>query len=257
MKVVIIGSGNVASVLARMVTDNHHELLMFVGRNEEELKKISKKFHTNYTTSFNEINQTADMYIVSVSDNALTEVVEKIKIPEDKIIVHTTGSASIDVLKNVSNNFGVLYPLQSIRKEIEQLPEIPFFIDANNAASKKIIKDFAETLSPLVSQANDEQRIKLHIAAVFVSNFTNYLFTAAEDFCNKENIDFAYLLPLMQETVMRLQNQSPQNVMTGPAVRKDENTIQKHLQLLQSYPETKEVYRFLTDKIQQRFFVSD
>ena len=252
MKVVIIGTGNVAEVLAKLIVQQH-ELLMFTGRNEERLQQLAEKFNTGYTTSYKNINQDADIYILSVSDHAVEEVITKIIIPKDKIIVHTTGSVSINALKFLSDNYGVLYPLQSIRKDTEKIPEIPFFIDANNSTTKNIIKAFAKTLSPLVSEADDEQRIKLHIAAVFVSNFANYLYTAANDFCEKENIPFHYLTPLMKETVGRLQNQKPENVMTGPAVRKDENTIQKHLQLLQSHPEIKEVYEFLTEKIQERF----
>ena len=252
MKVVIIGTGNVAEVLARLIVQQH-KLLMFIGRNEERLQQLAEKFNTAYTTSFNKIAQNADIYILSVSDHAVQEVITKINIPKDKIIVHTTGSVSINVLKFLSDNYGVLYPLQSIRKEINQISEIPFFVDANNSRTKNIIKAFTKTLSPLFSEADDEQRIKLHIAAVFVSNFANYLYTVANDFCEKESIPFNYLTPLMKETVGRLQNQKPENVMTGPAVRKDDNTIQKHLQLLQAHTKIKEVYEFLTEKIQERF----
>lgn len=252
-KVVIIGSGNVASVLAKLIVENGHELLMLVGRNAFAAKALAQKYNAHYSSSFNQINQNADIYIVSISDHAVEQVVKEIKIPVDKIVVHTTGSLPIEILKDVSENYGVLYPLQSIRKEIKQTPDIPFFIDSNTESTKKYIADFAKTLSPLVSEADDEQRIKLHIAAVFVSNFTNYLFAVANDFCAKENIAFKYLLPLMKETVARLQTQSPQNVMTGPAVRKDENTIEKHLQILQKYPEIKNLYQLLTEKIQQDF----
>ena len=253
MQIVIIGSGNVASVLAKLITLNNHQLLMIVGRNEQAVKSLAQKYNAPYSLSFNNIDQHADIYLLAVSDHAVEEVIGKIKIPKDKLVVHTTGSLSKNILQKTSFQYGVLYPLQSIRKEIEQLPQIPFFIDGNNQDAKNKIEAFAQTLSPLVSGANDEQRIKLHIAAVFVSNFNNFLLPVAEDFCSKENIEFQYLLPLMKETVMRLNDQSPKNVMTGPAIRKDTNTIEKHLQILEKYPDIKNLYRLLTEKIQQNF----
>lgn len=253
MKCVIIGTGNVATVLAKLIFKNGHTLLQVAGRNEAAARHLANGLQADYTTGFKNVDDTADMYIIAVSDHAVEEVVAQLQLPEDKMVVHTTGSLSVNILKKLSNNYGVLYPLQSIRKEMHHIPEIPFFVDANNEAARQALKTFAQSLSPLVSDTSDEERVKLHVAAVLVSNFTNYLFTVAEDLCTKENIDFEFLLPLIRETVSRLNDYSPAETMTGPAFRADHNTINRHLEILKNYPEEKEIYQFLTSKIMERF----
>lgn len=253
MKVVIIGTGNVATVLAKIISQSNHELIMIVGRNKANAKSLAQKLSTIYSTLSDTINPNADLYILSVSDNAIEDVVKKMQLPQNSIIVHTTGSASINILKNSTNNYGVLYPLQSIRKETNHIPTIPFFIDANNQETKEVLLSFAKSISPFVSEANDTQRLFLHIAAVFVSNFTNYLYAVGENICKKQEVDFSFLLPLITETALRLTEYSPEDMMTGPAIRNDKNTLEKHRDALKNNYEILELYNYLTHKIQVTF----
>ena len=132
---------------------------------------------------------------------------------------------------------------------MKSIPEIPFLIDGNNEAVIKTIYDFAKTLSGDVQVINDEDRLKLHTAAVIVSNFTNHLYAIAEDFCKKEHVSFDLLKPLIMETAARIKDQSPGDVQTGPAVRKDIHTLDKHLRILSQYPKLRTTYLRLTDSI--------
>ncbi|HNH22903.1 MAG TPA: DUF2520 domain-containing protein, partial [Ferruginibacter sp.] len=170
----------------------------------------------------------------------------------NKLILHTAGSVPKDVLKEISTNYGVLYPLQSLRREMAYTGDIPLLIDANSDEALTLLEDFARTLSGNVSTASDEQRLKLHVAAVVVSNFTNHLYALAEEFCRNEQVDFKLLVPLIQETANRTAYQSPAAMQTGPAIRNDIFTLDKHLRQLADHPALKYIYLKLTDSIMKK-----
>ncbi len=248
MKIVLIGSGNVATILGRLFQKNDHQVIQVTSRNIDHAKDLADELKCSYTDYNGTVDRTADLYVVAVSDMAIHECVQHYNIP-DKLVVHTAGSVSKDVLKNSSYNYGVLYPLQSLRKEMKSVPEIPFLVDGNNETVVKAIYEFALTLSPDVQVIGDEDRLKLHAAAVIVSNFTNHLYAIAEDFCIKENVSFDLLKPLIMETAARIRNQSPGAVQTGPAARKDIHTLDRHLRLLTNHPKLRTTYLRLTDSI--------
>jgi predicted short-subunit dehydrogenase-like oxidoreductase (DUF2520 family) len=248
MQIVIIGSGNVAAVLGRLCKQSGHHIVQIVSRNAHHAKILANEFNCPFTDYSGDMNKDAQLYLVAVADTALHELNNSFSLG-NKLILHTAGSVAKDVLKNVSVNYGVLYPLQSLRKEMEYTNDIPLLIDGNTEETLTLIEDFAKTISSNVSKANDEQRLKLHVAAVVVSNFTNHLYKLAEDFCKKENVDFTLLAPLIKETAERIQHASPAAVQTGPAVRNDIFTIEKHLRLLAHHPQLKNIYIKLTDSI--------
>jgi len=152
-------------------------------------------------------------------------------------------------LKEISTNYGVLYPFQSLRKELKVFPEIPLFVDGNTNDALTLIEDFAKTISSFVQRTNDEERLKYHVAGVVVNNFTNHLYAMAEKFCDTENLDFKLLFPLIKETTERITKFSPKDVQTGPAVRNDVFTLDKHLRILSAHPKLKYLYLKLTDSI--------
>lgn len=251
MRIVIIGSGNVASVLGRLCKMNGHEIIQVMSRNAAHAKLLADELNCAHTDYSGNVDTGAALYLVAVSDIALYGLNSNIHIG-NKLILHTAGSVSKDVLKDISVNYGVLYPLQSLRKEMAYAGEIPFLIDGNTEESKTLIEDFAKTLSSNVTKATDEERLKLHVAAVIVSNFTNHLYALAEEFCVKENIDFKLLAPLIKETAERIKTISPADAQTGPAARNDVFTLDKHLQLLANYPRLKYIYLKLTESIMNR-----
>jgi predicted short-subunit dehydrogenase-like oxidoreductase (DUF2520 family) len=256
MKVVIIGSGNVATVLGGKTKAAGHEILQIVARNPETAAALAAEWACGYTTQWSKTDRTADIYVVALSDLALENLGSVLALP-GKLVVHTAGAASVNVLESVSANSGVLYPLQSLKAAIRPFPETPLLIDALRKEDLPIIEAFARTLSGQVQQADDRTRLKLHVAAILVNNFTNYLYTQAARFCREEAIDFSLLLPLILETAERISRFPPEPMQTGPAVRGDRITIEKHLNILSNYRDIKELYELLTIKIEDFYRVGE
>jgi predicted short-subunit dehydrogenase-like oxidoreductase (DUF2520 family) len=248
MRIALIGSGNVATVLGRLIRKNNHEVIQVISREAAHAKLLADELGGSYTDFNGQPDMNADMFIVAIADKGLDHLFTGFGMGS-KLVVHTAGSVSINVLNKLSTNFGVLYPLQSLRKEMQAIPTVPFLVDGNREETAKFIAEFAYTISGSVKRAGDEERLRLHAAAVIVSNFTNHLYAIAEDFCRKEKVDFDMLRPLILETAARVQQVSPSKVQTGPASRKDILTMDKHLRLLASHPKLRTMYLRITDSI--------
>ncbi len=250
MNVVIIGTGNVATVLGKLIHSRGHRIVEVVGRNKNATQKLATLFNSKVNTDFSAITELGDIYMIAVVDTAIESIAKKLTL-QNKLVIHTAGSVSINVLNSPNNKFGVLWPLQSLRKEMNHVPEIPFVIDANNEVTYATLLAFTKTLTERVFRANDAKRIKLHLTAVMVSNFTNHLYALADDYCHKEVLDFKLFLPLIEETGNRVKNNAPKNVQTGPAVRNDDATIGNHLNLLKSYPSLQKIYQLMSESIKE------
>ncbi len=248
MKVVIVGSGNVAHVLCALIQKAGHQITQVISRNIDHAKELAAKYDAQSGTLLDEKFADADIYIIAVTDAAL-ESSEKLKGLKNKFNVHTAGSVSINVLKNCSPTYGVLYPLQTLSKETEHIPDIPFLIEGNNKETLEKIREFANSLSNNVIDSTDEERLRYHVAAVFAGNFTNHLYAIAEAFCKKEKISFKNLFPLMNEVTNKANNFSPREVQTGPAIREDIVTLNRHLQTLGPHPDLKYIYLKLSESI--------
>jgi predicted short-subunit dehydrogenase-like oxidoreductase (DUF2520 family) len=218
-------------------------------------EQLAHELNADAIENIEGLSKSSDVYIVAVNDDQIEAAGNQLKTNE-KIVVHTCGSASINVLKNTSKNIGVLYPLQSLRKEIPYLPAIPFLIDANNDYSKVIILELAKSLSDNITEANDEQRMQYHLSAVITSNFTNHLLSLTDEYCRISKIEFSQLLPLMQEVINRIHLFHPAEMQTGPAVRNDVSTIEKHLALLKDFPQLKNIYEMMSESI-SRFTIGN
>jgi predicted short-subunit dehydrogenase-like oxidoreductase (DUF2520 family) len=248
MRIVIIGSGNVATILGRLIQKAGHEILQVVSRDATHARALAGELQSSYADQDGTIDKNADLYLIAVKDSALYELNKSFNVG-NKLVLHTAGSISKDVLQSISTNYGVLYPLQSLRKEMDTTAVIPLLIDGNTNEAIVLIEDFAHSISDSVSVAGDEERLKLHVAAVIVSNFTNHLYALAEQFCVQENVDFKMLVPLIRETADRVASNSPAAVQTGPALRNDIFTLDKHLRLLNAYPKLKYLYLKFTESI--------
>ncbi|MBK7560646.1 MAG: DUF2520 domain-containing protein [Chitinophagaceae bacterium] len=251
MDIVIIGSGNVAAVLGRKFKAAGHTILQVVSRNSKMASALAYEWDTVSTNYKSQTNKKADVYIIAVSDEAIDDITIDFRLP-GKIVAHTAASVPKEVLKNVSEHYGVFYPLQSLKKDMTTIPNMPIFFDGSDEKTKKVLEQLALSISPgKVVEAGDDARLKLHVAAVVVSNFVNHLYSLAEDYCRKEGLDFKQLLPLIEETASRIKNISPQQAQTGPAIRHDSETIHKHLEILKTHPQLKNLYVLLTESIQQ------
>lgn len=248
MKVVILGSGNTAAVLCEVIVKAGHDIVQVVSRDEEHARLLASSYFAASAPLTAVEFAEADIYIVALNDAALDHI-ENIPALKNKLVVHTAGSVSISVLKEVTSTYGVLYPLQTLSKFSNHLPEIPFLIDGSDKEILHKILGFAKTLSAKVIEANDEQRMSYHVAAVFVSNFANHIYALAELFCNNKRLDFKTLIPLIEETTQRAKEISPFLTQTGPAIRDDVFTISKHLQALSTNPDLKYIYLKLSESI--------
>ncbi len=243
IKVILLGSGNVATHLFQAFSKvDEIEVVQVFSRT------ISKDFPENIQTSdFTEIRE-ADIYIICVSDNAIASVSNQLQF-ENRLVVHTSGSTDINVLDSKNRN-GVFYPLQTFTKnKAVDFSQIPICIETEVPSDFEIIEKLAKSVSNSVYLINGNQRKALHVSAVFVCNFTNHLYTIGNTICLENNIPFEILQPLIKETAKKIKSLSPSEAQTGPAVRNDKKTIEKHIDFLTNENQ-KEIYKILTKSIQ-------
>ena len=253
-KITIIGSGNVATILSKVFVNKGFSINQVFSKSKINAEILIKKLVCNQqiraTDCIAELDDTSDIYIVCVKDDAITTVVNQFLF-KDKLIVHTSGSVEINVFKEF-NQFGVFYPLQTFSKDNEiDFINTPFCIEGNNKETTQLLMEFAKIISTKVFELNSKQRNLVHLAAVFACNFSNYMYAIAEEITTKNNIDFDILKPLILETAKKIEFQSPKETQTGPAKRKDINTIQNHLQLLDGNDGIKEIYQLISKSIEQ------
>jgi predicted short-subunit dehydrogenase-like oxidoreductase (DUF2520 family) len=246
IKVIILGSGNVASHLIKAMEANDAiDLVQVFARSKKSIENLINS--SKITTSFSNLKD-ADIYVISVSDKAIEEVSNQIPFI-DKLVVHTSGTMDFRVM-HPKNKRGVFYPLQTFSKSKEiDMKSVPFCLETENVEDYKTIENLAKSLSNSVYAINGEQRKSLHISAVFVSNFVNHMYQIGNALCEKNKVPFAILQPLIEETANKIKMLSPTEAQTGPAIRNDEPTIQKHLEALEN-PTYKELYQKITLSIQ-------
>jgi predicted short-subunit dehydrogenase-like oxidoreductase (DUF2520 family) len=248
MQITLLGSGNVATTIGQLCRKAGHDIVQVYGRNPVTTQNLAKTLGAEPAFTWDSIQHHADIYIAALPDTIIPALHLHLNLSKG-MVVHTAGAVPMLALAGVARNFGVLYPLQSLKAEETPPAHVPFLVDGNTPEDKTLLLDFAGTLSPKVAFANDVQRLNLHLAAVWVNNFTNYLFTEAWEICQEKGVDFNMLLPLMEHTVERLKTYPPSSMQTGPALRGDLITIEKHLELLDNRPEAAALYRLLSDAI--------
>ncbi len=248
MKIVIIGSGNVAYHLAKAFSENSIEISQIFGRNKLDLQAISKETNIPYSV---ENLMIADLYIIAVNDSSIAEVSEKIK-ENNCIVTHTSGSVSRDTL--VGNyRKSVFYPLQTFSKSKKlDYHEIPFFIEAENDIDFEILKNLASKISKKVMRADSQKRKYIHLTAVFACNFVNHLYARAKEISDFQNIPFEYFLPLIDETTNKIHILEPKLAQTGPGVRNDQRVLKIHEEILTDKEHLK-IYKMMNESIKKMY----
>lgn len=248
-KIVLIGAGNIAHFLAPQIHGKKYHIIQIYSRSTSSAQILADKLNTAFTNQFSQINADADIYLIAVPDNAIEEVCANIKF-NNAIIAHTSGSTHIDILQKYSNNYGVLYPFQTFSKNAPtQNKKFPVFIESNNDNTFNQLQEIAKLLSENIFPLSSNQRMMLHIAAVFACNFTNAMYAIAADICKNNHIDFDWLKPLITETANKMNHATPSQVQTGPAIRKDKITLEKHLAILRTNPELCNIYNIISEYI--------
>lgn len=258
MKISFIGSGNLAWHLAQKLEKSDHQILEVYSRTlPNALALCEKLYQARAITHLNLSDSKAGLFIFSLSDDILPQIIEQIDLPENCMAVHTSGSQPLNVfsgLKNKKIKTGVFYPLQTFSKNKKvNISNIPFCIEASDRETHKVLSEVAASLSQKVFSIDSRQRKQLHIAAVFACNFVNFLWWAAQDILNKEKLPFHLLYPLIEETYKKMMETGPEAAQTGPARRKDLKMISQHLDELSKQPDYQKIYHLLSRLILEKY----
>ncbi|MDD2284400.1 MAG: DUF2520 domain-containing protein [Paludibacter sp.] len=254
MKVVFIGAGNLATHLSRALQQAGEQIVQIYSRTMTSASELATLLNVPYTTNLDEIITDADVYFYAVSDDALESLVQ-LPLASNAIHVHTAGSVSMDVFIGKKSNYGVFYPLQTFSKTKQvDFKTIPVFIEASSPEVETTLFKLAHKVSEQVYRTNSEQRLKLHVSAVFASNFVNHLYQIASDVIKSADLPFEVLKPLILETAEKVKFLSPEQAQTGPAKRNDQGVINKHLEILDVNSALKQLYQDLSDMILNQYF---
>ena len=250
-KIVMIGAGRVASSLALAFREKGLVILQVYNRTPSKGKRLAIRTGAAYTCDLNEISPLADLYIIAVSDDAVAGISERIN-TGDRLVVHTSGSLPMEVLGKASPNTGVFYPLATFPgRGKRNFSRIPVCIEANSVNNLALIERTASLISGQVVSMNSENRLRLHLAAVFANNFTNFMASVAADLLKEAGAGPEILGTLIRQTGRNMLKQDPFLYQTGPAYRNDTSVMKKHLDMLSAFPEYQNIYRQVSAGIQK------
>ncbi|OSZ78319.1 hypothetical protein CAP35_08670 [Chitinophagaceae bacterium IBVUCB1] len=249
MRYSIIGTGNTAWFMAKKLFEAGTECVAVYGRDMAKATALADEVNSTGKSLDAGVQDDADVCIMAISDHAIAEVCKSLSL-KNTILCHTAGAVGIEVLQDAAINYGVLWPVYSITKNnLPQTRQIPTVYETNNAASQQLLLQVANSFTDIVYNADSAQRQMLHLTAVFSNNFSNHLFSIAKRICDDQQLPFSLLLPIIQQTVSRIENNSPETTQTGPAKRGDTETQEKHLQLLQQHTDWQEIYKAVSASI--------
>ncbi len=247
LPVYIIGSGNIAWNLTRAFSSVSLPVKGIWSRNHEAGMEISDKFHIPFIEE-NALFGLEGIFILAISDSAIESVATRVN--KNSVVIHTSGSTSIEILSKTHTQAGVFYPLQTFSKyKVVHFSEVPILIEYSNNDVKILLEFWAEKLNSQSNYCHSADRMKYHIAAIFACNFVNHLIAQSEEWLEQNNLDFNILKPLITETTQKALAQGAFQSQTGPAMRNDRITIEKHLKTLESNPDLKKLYSFVTESI--------
>ena len=244
--VAIVGSGNVATHLAKAL-DQVADVRQVCSPNAGHAQSLASKLVScQAIVNLADIDSTVDFCIISIKDDAVRDVAERLP-AIDGIVCHTSGSAPIEALAKHFRT-GVFYPLQTFSKDAEvNVAEAPFFIEASDDDTLNELMALARSISCRVERADSRKRAILHLAAVFACNFANHLWAISSEILGEHGIEFGVMRPLLQATLDKAMAMPPAKAQTGPAARRDQAIMQKHLGMLN--PEQAQIYKLLSQSI--------
>lgn len=271
MKIVLIGAGNLATHLGKALHAAGHDMVQVFSRTMQSAETLASLLDAEPLTDIAQVRDDADVYIFSVKDSALVQLVAQLcrheadglgedgavnalrkakKGEHERVFLHTAGSMPMSVFKGMAQHYGVLYPMQTFSRQREvDFSIIPCFVEANDEFAQKQIEGLAREISGRVYQLSSEDRKYLHLSAVFACNFANHCYAISQELLEEHGIPFDVMLPLINETAAKVHEMKPKDAQTGPAVRYDENVIDKQSKLLENHPHFKKVYDSMSKSI--------
>ena len=252
MKIVLIGAGNLATHLGKALHAAGHDMVQVFSRTMQSAETLASLLDAEPLTDISQVRDDADVYIFSVKDSALEQLISQLCGGEKKVFLHTAGSMPMSVFREKALHYGVLYPMQTFSKQREvDFSIIPCFIEANDEFALKQIEGLAGQISHRVYQLSSEDRKYLHLSAVFACNFANHCYAASQELLQQHGIPFDVMLPLIDETAAKVHGMTPKDAQTGPAVRYDENVIGKQIRLLENQPYFQKIYDCMSKSIHE------
>ncbi len=248
----IIGSGNVATQFAKALHTKEVSIVQILSKTIDLANELAIQVSAKAIAAIDNLDLSVDLIIIAVNDDFTEEIANSLH--SKGIVIHTSGTTDIDVLKRCSNNIGVVWPIKSIKKEHSiNFFNVTFCIESSNSETKKDLIDLFSKLSNKIVHLSGKQRQHLHMAAVITNNFSNYLYGIAEEITSENDIDFSILKGLIIESTQQLDSFSPKEMQTGPAIRNDKKVIKKHLKLLENNPEYYNLYKFVSESIINKY----
>lgn len=251
MRIVFIGAGNLASSLAPVIQRAGHQIVQVYSRTMTSACALATAVGAEAVTDFNQITTDAELYMVALKDSVLEASVSEIcRGRYNKTFIHTAGSVDMKVFSSWTAHYGVLYPMQTFsRQRVVEMSHVPCFLEANDAATLSKLHALCAGVSNQVYELSSESRKYLHLAAVFACNFSNHCYAMAAEMLQQHQIPFSVMLPLIDETALKVHELHPAKAQTGPAVRYDEQIIRKQLNLLESMPQLRAIYDLMSKDI--------
>ncbi len=226
-----------------------NSIVEIVSRDTVSGHELADKLNTVYTQFSSHYTSSADVLLLCIKDDAI-EAVSQLLGPQTSIVAHTSGFKSKAPLQNLGDNFGIFYPLQTMRKEVDMdFNKVPLMVEGSNEHTKQVLEQLAKTITEHVHVVDELQRQYIHVAAVFANNFTNQMLVLSESILSSHALEFNILRPLIHQSMENVMNYSPATLQTGPAARKDFLTIEAHLGLLGNDEKMQQVYRIITESI--------
>lgn len=247
MQVIILGSGNMAFAILTSCLNTDVEIVGIFSKTKENSIALSNNFNVKAYQSISEIPTNADLYLLCINDDSINEVANNLPIV-DGLVVHCSGLKPISEL-NKQINQAVFWPIESINKNsFSDFKNTPICIEANSEENYRIIEAFADRLSKNVNKISSAERQYLHLAATITNNFSNHLIALAKQELDFQHLDYTILKHLLTKAINNSFNFEPSKIQTGPAIRNDISTMQKHLSLLQN-THTKDLYELMSKSI--------
>lgn len=250
LQICLIGAGNLAWHIGPALSASGARVVQVFSRTEGHARELAQRCNCSFTLNLPHLTTDADIYLLCLTDDAVEEVLADIPLPSGAILVHTAGSLPLQLLTRVASRAGVFYPLQTFTRGVPvDLSATPFLIEGTEPDVFVILTRIALGISRIVHPVNSEQRLALHLAAMFSSNFVNHLWALTEKRLDPQQLGMELLYPLISETLRKARETSPASAQTGPARRGDEKTMLRHLRLLEEKSTEAAIYKLLSASI--------
>jgi predicted short-subunit dehydrogenase-like oxidoreductase (DUF2520 family) len=252
LKIAIIGTGNVAWHLARIIENSGNVITDIYNRDLNKAQHFSMDFfNATATDSLDFTKSKAQIFLLAVSDDAIESVASAVTLDRDAILAHTSGFVGLSALGYAqTKHIGVFYPLQTFsRGKSINFEEVPIGIEGDDSFTEELLLKLGSGISPKAQRMDSRARKNLHLAAVFACNFTNHMLTISREILKNKGLDFELLSPLIEETVSKSLSLGPENSQTGPAKRGDLETLDKHYEALSESEDIAEIYRIVSQNI--------